>query len=579
MSTLDALSISRLTTAFKWSTERLKPFREKYKMFVEHFAGPDYGDGGYGDKMPVNMLRLLVNSYHCKLSSQAPQCLVVARDKMFKTEAYEFRIALNNELKDMEFGESLKAAVKQALFCMGIMKVGITQDEGNNSGYLHDVGKTFADSVDFDDWTHDMNAKKPEEWTFCGDKYKLPKEFVLNDPSFDAAGRDYMANQESGDSDLPGGEGKAEDMSIGSTLREEFDETVELQDIWLPRRKLLVTFPGDMQGDPLKIIDWEGPENGPYHVLRFGVVPGNLMPSPPSQFLFCLHDLVNRLFVKISRQAENTKTIFTATGAAVSDGSVQRVIDAAHGEVVRVDHNDAVKEQKLGNVDQATFLFAMQMKEFFSYFAGNLDSMAGLGANADTWRQEKMMTEANTQLLAEMQDSVHGFVRPVCSDIGFYIYTDPLSSPHLEKQIGQNLKIPFDWGQDRRNADWKSFKVDIEPYSMIRRSPGERLNDIMQVIGQVMMPLMPLWQQQGGTIDLIKLVAIFSQYRDLPELEEILSVGGMGPTALGQQQEQRQAPVTTRNNVRTSVAAGPTRENATQQMMQQLMSGANAAAN
>ena len=58
---------------------------------------------------------------------------------------------------------------------------------------------------------------------------------------------------------------------------------------------------------PVRIVEWEGPENGPFHTLSLTCeVPDNIMPVSPAMNLKPLSDLVNGLLRK--KETTGSKT-------------------------------------------------------------------------------------------------------------------------------------------------------------------------------------------------------------------------------------------------------------------------------
>ena len=118
---------------------------------------------------------------------------------------------------------------------------------------------------------------------------------------------------------------------------------------------------------------------------------------------------------------------------------------------------------------------------------------------------------------------------------------------------------------------------------MQHMSPGERLQNINQIVTGIVMPSMPLLQQQGLGIDMGKLMEMYARYSNLPELNELIVT--QEEMMAGMQGEERagggggggdpkQAPVTHRTNERISSPGPSSRANADMSMISELM-GAN----
>ena len=122
-----------------------------------------------------------------------------------------------------------------------------------------------------------------------------------------------------------GGDQTADSISQGGdNAVDEYDDFVDLWEIWLPRENKLMVVPssgmtGTVAGKPLSVSEWDGPEGGPYHRLTFSEVPGNVMGLPAVALWMDLHELVNSLYRKLSRQAQRQKDVFTYPGGSEED--------------------------------------------------------------------------------------------------------------------------------------------------------------------------------------------------------------------------------------------------------------------
>jgi hypothetical protein len=543
---------------------------------LKQYVGAHYGNDGAADKVPINELRLGVDIYQRQLAARNPRVLIVTNKPHLRPSAYEFETATNHLLQQINLGWSLREAVKSALFMMGVVKVGVSPTSSNQEqGFLHDPGQAYADPVLFDDWLHDMSARRIEEWDWCGNRYRVAYQDVMDSPLFE--NKDSIPTPN--DSTIMGEDPRSHSLSQGGgPLKEEYRDHIELWDLWLPKERLLITIPADGEGMPLRVVEWEGPERGPFHLLSFASVPGNVMPAPPVMQWLDLHDLINRLFVKLGRQAERQKTITLVSGHSAASGTGNRIMSAEDGQVISTDDPQGAQEITYGGIHQGNMAFTMILKDLFSYFGGNLDSLGGLGAQAQTVGQERLLKSSSSQLIEDMQDRVVEFTKGVVSDLAWYQYTNPVLEQQLTLQVpGYDRDIPFTWGPEQRQADFFDYSFNVEPYSMQSRGPGERLQTIMGLVSQLLVPMMPMMQQQGLTVDFEELIGTISKYSDLPELAAIVKSNGVPSVPPVQaEQEVRQSPVTTRNYTRTNIPTGGTQQSRDAMMAKALMGASDA---
>jgi len=563
--------LMRLRRAMEYSRYKLQPFRERHKEAVEQSVGVYYSDSGAKKPVHVNLMELAANIYERQLVSKPPQVNVFSRRDGVSTAAERLESVVNDQLRRYDVHKELRRAVRSALFSIGIIKVG-QSFEGTYEvdGYEIDKNTPFVSHILLDDWVHDMTARVMEECSFQGHRYlmdlddaKSNKEFKRNIRSKLKAG-DLSNYNEGGDERI------SSLTSDGTMLQERYIDKVELWEVWIPKSKLLVTL-GPNEGDPpLRVVEWEGPEDGPFHTLFFNEVDGNSMPLAPAMLWQGLHKIVNGLYRKLDRQAQRQKTVGIVRGHDTEDGD--RLRKASDGDVVSISGGQPIEEVSTGGINQQNFAFMLQSKELFSWLAGNLDALGGLGAQSQTLGQDQLLFSSANQRVAGMQDAVRLFTKDVVSDFAYYLWNDPLEEYPAEIQMGEFEPLKTSLRPEQREKPFFEYELDVEPYSMQFQSPGQRLQTLNQVVQSVIMPAMPLMQQQGLGLDMGALLRIYSQYSNMPELNEIVTQQGQPPEqGMGRDQEsQGRPPVTHRTNERIS-RPGSTRAGGEQVLINNLM--------
>jgi len=554
------VNVQRLRDAMDESKRAIKPFIDKHVSAVKLTAGNRYGASEH-QKSPINMMRLAVSIWLRQLISQTPRSLVIPRTPDLKVAAYELQLALDYLLREIRFGPSISACVRSAIFSMGIMKVGITSKYLHEaSGFLADAGQPFAEPVLMEDWLHDMSARRREEWDWCGNKYKLPYEAVMENPDFSAKVKNKLVvDGKSQEYSIGESDARTSDMSMGSSLNDtEYRDHVELWDIWIPGDHRFVTLPVQSGLGVLQERDWAGPENGPFHLLGFFQLPGNVMPIGPAQSIFDLQELITVLFAKLGEQGTAQKTIVMVDGQAESDGSADAILKSRSFDMVRVGHSDGIKEVRMGGVDADTLSLVQWLKEMASYVGGNVDTVGGLTTQSETVGQERLLAATSSEFIRDMQTQVTDFTTDILSDLGEYLYGDPASELKLTKQINGYGDIPFVWGPENRQDGVFNFNFSVQPYSLKSKGPQERMSTLTDLMMKILMPLAPQMAEWGVSLRLDKFLEYFSRYADLPELEDIIQMAEATPTQQAgsggviEKRRPLQAPVTSRENVRTN---------------------------
>jgi hypothetical protein len=587
------IDLPRLRESMDWSSQAILPFRQNHADAIKYFAGSRYGRGRSMDKTPINMMKMAVDIWSRHLVSQDPRCLVLTRATELRLPAYELELAVNHLLGAMDFGAQLSSVVRSAIFTMGVMKVGLTEQYmAEAKGIPGAGGQPYAEPVLFEDWLHDMNARRIEECEWYGNRYRVPYANVMDNPDFNADAKAAITKgmQVRFGEGAWGAETRREsDLSTErSVIRSEYREHVELWDIYFPSLKLLITMCNQPGTPVLQEREWVGPSTGPFHIMTFSDVPGNLLPAAPAQHLFDMQDLLTRVFNQLGRQALRQKTLTIVDGAASADGTGERVMEGNDGQVIMASNVDGVRELKYGGIDPGNMQFAVWLKEMMSYIGGNLDSMGGLAQQGKTLGQEQLLAESSSDMLRDMQSQVLQFTKKAMTDVAWYMYTNPVDTYRLEKTIEGFGNIPFEYGPEKRDENFYSYHLDIQPFSLQSKTPQERLQSVMQIVQDVILPLAPQLAEWGITLNLKELVDILSKYSDLPELTNVLSSqvplqgqttmqpGGMslGQNTTKKSERPLQSPNTTRNYVRENVSTGGTQNQREGQLMQALAQAA-----
>tara|TARA_R100000655_G_scaffold50244_1_gene87798 strand:+ start:2446 stop:4239 length:1794 start_codon:yes stop_codon:yes gene_type:complete len=575
--------MSRLSSAMEYSRRKMLPFRENRLQQVRQYVGTSYSENGATDKVPINLLEMAINIYRRQVAANRPQILVKTKNNQLKAEAADFEAVINNTLDEIDFEATLQKWVLDAMFGLGIVKTGLGAGRtGEIDGFTHDVGQVFCDNVDFDDFVFDMTAKRWDQIQFCGNRYSLPYDLAMEMKLFGK--KELVPNPYVRSTNEQGDERVTSLQTGGETMgTEQYMPIIELWDVWLPYENVIVTMQADDHGggflntEPLKVVDWDGPEIGPYHLLSYIDVPGNIMPISPAGLLTDLHDLVNRVFRKLGRQAERQKTLTIVAGGAEEDG--RRVVNSNDGDTILSDRPESTKEMKFGGVDSGSLAFMIQLKDLFSYLGGNLDSLGGLAPSAKSGKHDSLLKQSASVRIDDMQARTTNAVRKVMESMADYIFYDPVPSTRVYRDIpNTDMSVKVDFDPDIREGDLLDYAIDIAPYSLQSRSPGERLQTINDTMMQIIMPMSQQLQQRGIVPDMERYLEIMSKYSHTSEIADILKIADFAEMEQIKEMSQGQAgptkaPVTERRYVRENVAMGGTRAGRDNAMTQALLGG------
>jgi hypothetical protein len=325
----------RLAGAITRSRLMLRRPRQERRDMVKQFVGQHWSEEGTSEKVPVNLVSLYVQVMAARLVAKNPRVLLTTFDRGMKPTVSAMQAWANKEIERMDLQGTLQRVVIDALFSVGVLKVALADPSlAASSGWGLTAGEPFACPIDLDDWVYDAHCRDFRQASFLGHRYRVPLDTVKDSKLYSKARKDLVpATQQPYNQ-----EGDEKIGMLGQTYSgaqdEDWEDYVDLWEIYLPRHRLVLTLtdeqlvgatPSDNGGriEPLRVQQWVGPDCGPYHILGYGVVPGNPMPKAPVQDLIDLHDETNIAWRKIFRTMEDTKEVglIQGSGSRTPSGS------------------------------------------------------------------------------------------------------------------------------------------------------------------------------------------------------------------------------------------------------------------
>ena len=505
------------------SRRNMEPFRNNRREFVKELVGKHHSDNGTEDRVPINLLLQFVTIHLRLLASHNPAMSVSTPHTGLKSFARDMEAWGNWRIKEMDLESTLRRCVMDALLGLGIAKVGTTYAQ-TYEGVNHEYGEVFVDCIDFDDYVHDMEATSIDRVYFQGHRYRMLLEDAKNNPLFDEARRSELTGSGNGRYNEQGDERLKAIESQESIHANEFTEQVELWELWLPREQVILTCeygPGGICGDPLRIVEWKGPTDGPFHLLSFVNVPSNTMPISPVGSLLDMHKLINEQMLKLARQSLASKTVLAAQGNAEADA--RTIIAAKDGDVVRVNHINMLKEIRFRGTDQSELAAMLQYLQSFDRQAGNLSTMGGLASKADTLGQEQMLQSQSSAQIKDMQSSALKFAKSILTSMAWHwIHEDRQTYVGERKVEGTDITVPVTITPDDRRNKFFLLNFDVQPFSLQGKTPQEKNAQIDMLLAQLL-PVVPQLQAQGIDINWNNLLRLKAKYTGMDDLTELLT--------------------------------------------------------
>lgn len=566
-------NVGRLCENIKRSRLTLRRFREERREAVRQYVGSHYSEDGSIEKVPVNQISLFINIIGRSLIADNPRIMLSTFDRSLKPQVSAMESWLAKELPAMNFAETMQRVVLDAMFSVGVVKVALsTPSDSAKAAWNLPAGAPFVAPVDLDDFAVDIHARSFEEVSWICHRYRVHRDTIVDSKLYSKRRKDLEPSYDASYN----AEGDERVNMIGrgyyGQYADEFEDMVDLWEIYLPRHRLILTLADDDLTGPtangsedleeaaLRVQNWVGPEKGPYHVMAFGTVPGNLMPKSPIHDLIDLHLQCNDLWRKMDRQGARFKDVTFVSGRADADGN--RVLNGNDGDMIRVDNPDQIQNVKFGGPDQTLMGLFMSAKQMYNQHAGNLDLMGGLAPQSKTATQDQMLNTNGSRITSDMQQQATTCVARVAKALCWYWWHDPYlemrsqySLPGVTPPITLQRKVK---PEDRIKGKFEDLQIETDPYSMQFTTPQQRLQTLMGLMRDVIVPMAPIMQQQQIVPDMNKFLEKVGKYANMPDLPEILTTQGDQPPETTQAGDQQQEVVkpgsTTRNYVRESTS-------------------------
>ena len=500
----------------------MKEFRDRRLEALQQFVGTHYGGHRQGRKaVPINIIYTGASVYVPNLVARHPAYRVTTDQDEIRPFANTFELALNRFCqKEIKLKKILRQIVFDSIFGMGLAKVGLLSPgrQMEVDGESLDIGEITIARIDEDDYVLDPWARDREEAQFEGHKMRVP---------LDWAKEVYKNTDKLAATHVPLGGEQAADQSIISGARmTELEESTEVYEIYLPRRGLVVTLPADGQGTlPLDVIEWEGPQAGPYGMLGYTYVSDNALPLPPVAVWMDLHEMINTLARKMKRRTERQKNVLVYEDRAAD--TVQRIVGADDGETVKGTNIDAMKDIEFGGTTQFQEGFMQWLLMLASRQQGNVDLLGGLASRSRS-ATEAAMVGGNAQVrITDMADMVYTFAQEVGERLAWFLWNDPFVEMAVRKEVpGTNIGVGATFSAKTLQGDFDDYDFSVEPYSMKPKNPEEYARSLMEWWSAVVLPTAEMAAAQGAMIDIPAFVKLMAKEMGIQEVGDLYK-GGM----------------------------------------------------
>jgi hypothetical protein len=262
---------------------------------------------------------------------------------------------------------------------------------------------------------------------------------------------------------------------------------------------------------------------------------------------------------------ERQKTNLPVRGGAVDDA--RRLIQANDGEAFPCENADMLKEVRWGGPDPVNANFVIHLSDIFNKMGGNLDLLSGSNPQSKTATQDKILAANAGAGVADMQEHTVVGISNVADALCWFWWYHPQEVMETTRSLpgaediavtrrlypAGKLTPQGDKPGLAREGRYEDLHLRVDPYSLVYRTPQERLAFLSQLVTQ-MQPLLPMLAQQGVQFDAQAYLKKVAEYSDEPDVTTLFTVAEPTPQAEGAGgMDSRMPTQTSREYVRRSV--------------------------
>ena len=543
---------------------------------IEHYCGSWYDTTTPQDdgKILVNLMNQTARIYTVALAANNPQVLVSVPRMESLPFARRFEVNLNKLISDMALDKTFQAIVLDAFFCLGCGVVMMRDTDTRFHGLLEseedvwlDPGEPWLNRVSLDDLIVDMPAKERSKMRYCGHRYRADYEKVMDEPGYNKKVKDKLkpTGREAFDST-----GATREIGVDQSEDDDLKDMVWLQDLWIAENKSIVTMPCEQDLEPLIEREWTGSQAGPYKFLSLGDVPDRIIPASPAINLFGMHLQQNRLHVRMEADSDAHRNVNIYPPG--KEDLANTVRTGERNGWYQGQSPEQIKQFEVGGIDQRDMAMATFLQDEYDRFANNLQAMGGLGPQAATVGQEELIHGQLTKNVADMRMAVVSFASECILDLGHLMWEDRMLELHSSVPVGNSgIEVSSDWTPEYRVGDFEDYEFRVEPYSMVFKTPEQKLQELFQVLREIA-PLWPMFQASGATLDCEAIVDEIARLKNRPEFKRFVTFASPASMLGGDQNTIRSPAVTSRETVRRNVGTGGTAD-ARSNVLQQVLGG------
>lgn len=527
-------------------------FRTQRKFGAEQQVGNRFSSNGSKLPVPINTINQYCQVYGRSLVAKNPRAMLSTFNRKAKPTVNAMQKWVNDQIEEMDLATTLRRITVDAFYWMGICKVALgTPADAARFAWNLNAGEAFAEVVDPDNFVCSTGSADFSQLEYAGHRIRVPLDVVKSSKDYNKSRKKLEAMQDAAYNQ----DGDERISMIGRTWyghqTTQFRDWVDLWEIYIPHERMILTLAADQiagvsginTDEALREQQWIGDGTGPYKFLGFGTAPGQLMPLAPIPNIMENHLFLNRTMRKMMRETDRVKNLLFVQGGADADGN--RVMEADDGDIVRIDNPDKMVPASMGGADQRLVMMFELLRQEQNKLSGNVELVAGLDAGSKTATQDKMLNQNAGLTVSDMQGTTVEFTARVIKSLCWYWHHDPykvMQTTWAAKgvpDISINRKVT---PRDRMQVPWEDLDIKCDPYSLQHQTPQMRLQALDHTVMNIIIPMVPLMQQQGLGFDISAYLQMRAQYGDMPDLPDLVTIQEPPQTDTKSGAEQGGAP-------------------------------------
>lgn len=504
-----------------WSRESLRHARKMYRETWDTYVGDRATESSTQPQTFLLLTKMAFGILRRHLVSSDVRVLTATADPKLMPLAETLRLAMDDELRELDLASHVWDWVNGALAKMGILWCGLDYFQYDDDGELGESARPAVKFVDFTTWFHDMWTRRVPDGYFMGHRMRIHYDEALSNPIYN---RDVIEKlRDSAESRWRNDDDSMDELMQDRITQSDASQYIEFDTVYLPRYRTIVSIPCEggadmMVHDP---IEWDGPDHGPYHLLAYDKIPNNALPSPPSDSMVYMHKLANSLWRKIAEDSANAKQVLTYLPG--SDKDVKRLVDARNLQTVQVANPNAVSKMEFNGVDSQTMGAYLAVQREYSWANGGLETLGGLGIQSNTATQEQQLLMSAGGLVEDMKMTTLKALTKLVRHIAHYKWRDELWQHDHSRHVPGLGRVPINFSAADRTVSLDKFRIDVSPYATGPTNPAAKLQAMNTLMLQILPGLLQL--AQSGAIDLTRTIKKYAMLLDISEyVEDVLNV-------------------------------------------------------